>query len=764
MASTNESTDRAELVHGASAVRDLLARHLGPRAAEVTLEALPRLDGVDRFEHEIAGGRLVLRGTDAIALASAARDAAAELGADSSWDSRRWLELPEDLVDRPAIARATRLRDRYYLNFVTFGYTTPFWGWDRWEREIDWMALHGITMPLMAIAHEVVLTATYRELGLTEARIAEWIGGATHFPWTWMGGTNEWGGPLPADWMERHLDLARRVLERQRALGMTPVLPGFAGHVPPELAGDAARTIEWQGWRTPVLEAATPEFARIAAVFYRHQRELLGTDHHYAVDPYIESVPPSGEPSVLSATAAGIFGAMRAADPDAVWVLQGWPFHYHSGFWTEERVQAFLEPVPVDAMLLLDLWAEHAPMWRRSGALWGRRWLWCAVHNFGARPALFGDLDGLRRDLVGVQSDPERGELVGFGLTMEAIENNAVFYELATDLVWQPVQSADAWLARFVRGRYGIDAPAALEAWRMLTATLYAPGRTRSIPSPVIARPWSASAPFASQRLAGEFIDTAAPERQSANIDAENDPSVLGDLARIGDAIELLGEVARLDGADRETVERDLVELAGHVIAQHARLAIRGILAGASTGDPAEIEREASVLDAALVELDALAATRPEGLVGRWIADARSWATTRDEAAALERDARRLVSVWGHQTSGLHDYSGRHWSGLIRDLYRPRWRAWSSWLGAAARDARTPDVDALRAEIIRIEEDWAAARQPYPTTTTGDPVAAATDAVAARRADLERLRSAAAGDPSIRAHHQRSDRKEHSAP
>ncbi|WP_308798084.1 alpha-N-acetylglucosaminidase [Agromyces silvae] len=756
MASTTGMSDgavRTAPAHEASAVRELLTRHLGARADEVVLEPLPRLDGVDRYEHEIAGGRLILRGTDAITLAVAARDAAAELGSGSSWDSPRWLDLPARLDDRPPIARATRLRTRYYLNFVTYGYTAAYWDWDRWEREIDWMALHGITMPLMAIAHEAVLTETLRELGLSDARIAEWIGGAAHFPWTWMGGTNEWGGPLPADWTTRHLQLARRVLERQRALGMTPVLPGFAGHVPPELAADAARTIEWQGWTTPVLDAREPEFARIAEVFYRHQHELLGTDHHYAVDPYIESVPPSGEVADLAETSAGIFGAMRVADPNAVWVLQGWPFHYHSGFWTEERVRAFLDPVPNDAMLLLDLWAEHAPMWRRSEALWGRRWLWCAVHNFGGRPALFGDVAGLRRDLTEVQSDAARGELVGFGLTMEAIENNAVFYELATDLVWQPTPGADDWLARFVRARYGVDAPAALEAWQILTATLYAPGRTRSIPSPVIARPWSASAPFAGQRLAGEFIDTAAPERQSANIDAENDPAVLGDLATIADAVELLATVAGLDGVDRRPLERDLVELAGHVVAQHTRLAIRGILAGASSSDASAIERSAEALDAALLELDALAATHEESLVGRWLADARAWGSTAEEAAALELDARRLISVWGRQTSGLHDYSGRHWSGLIRDLYRPRWRAWSSWLAAAARDAAPPDVDVLRAAIVRIEETWATGREPYPSTTSGDPVAAAVAAILARRADLERLRSTPPGDPGVQEHH-----------
>ena len=40
---------------------------------------------------------------------------------------------------------------RYYMNTCTFGYSTAFWSWERWQREIDWMALNGINTPLTAV-------------------------------------------------------------------------------------------------------------------------------------------------------------------------------------------------------------------------------------------------------------------------------------------------------------------------------------------------------------------------------------------------------------------------------------------------------------------------------------------------------------------------------------------------------------------------------------------------------------------------------------
>ena len=46
---------------------------------------------------------------------------------------------------------ATKLSDNFYMNYCTFSYTTAFWDWKRWEREIDLMALSGINMPMAMV-------------------------------------------------------------------------------------------------------------------------------------------------------------------------------------------------------------------------------------------------------------------------------------------------------------------------------------------------------------------------------------------------------------------------------------------------------------------------------------------------------------------------------------------------------------------------------------------------------------------------------------
>lgn len=698
--------------------------------------------GTDHVTVAASAGQLRIDASSASSAAVGLAHALEHLvGADLSWDGAPLIEVPSALPDLAPQRLETALHVRYHLNPVTFGYTMAFWGWESWEQHIDWMALHGVTHPLNLVGHELVLVRVLRDLGMERDAAAQFVGGPAFLPWTTMGITHDVGAALSDEALEARAQLGRQIAERERELGMTVVLPGFGGQLPAELIG-TDRVIEWQGWQNSIADPSDPLFARAAASLHRHQQELLGSDHHYAVDPYIESLPPTTSPRQLAEHAEAIYAAMRDADPDAVWILQGWPFHYRADYWTEERVLSLLSRVPDDRLILLDLWGEHAPMWERTASMYGRRWLWCLTHTFGGRFGLFGDLASLHEDLEGVRSTASagtRGRLEGFGITSEALDDNAVVYELATRALWSPMPSLDQWLQAYTRRRYGTDAREVREAWDLIARTLYGPGRTRSTPSPLIARPWSRELPFAAQRLAGEALpDADGPP--SANIDAENDQEMLGALAALARAVRTLLPLLQ-EPEHRDALEHDLAQLTIHIGAQSSRAPLRAIHAAAATGDGVRIRREAGALEALILAVDAVAATRPELLVGRWIADARRNAGTDAQLAdALERDARSLISVWGEQDSGLHDYSARHWSGSLTDLHLPRWKAWASWLASGAEGCATePDPEQLHTEIRRLEEQWRNSTAPYSETPHGDLATAIIHLLDLAECDLPRL-------------------------
>lgn len=47
-----------------------------------------------------------------------------------------------------------------------------------------------------------------------------------------MGNIRGFGGPLSTNWHNRTIHLQHQILRRMRDLGIVPVLPAFAGHVP----------------------------------------------------------------------------------------------------------------------------------------------------------------------------------------------------------------------------------------------------------------------------------------------------------------------------------------------------------------------------------------------------------------------------------------------------------------------------------------------------------------------------------------------------
>ena len=67
---------------------------------------------------------------------------------------------------------------------------------------------------------------------------------------------------------------------------------------------------------------------------------------------------------------------MTAADPAAVWVMQGWLFVSSPDFWQPAQVKAYLGSVPNDRMVILDLMSEISPVWSKTANYYGKLWIW----------------------------------------------------------------------------------------------------------------------------------------------------------------------------------------------------------------------------------------------------------------------------------------------------------------------------------------------------------------------------------------------------
>jgi alpha-N-acetylglucosaminidase len=72
---------------------------------------------------------------------------------------------------------------RYYQNVRTASYTSAWWSWNRWQREIDWMAMNEINLPLAYTGQKAIWQRVYLALGLTQQDIDEHFSGPAFFAW-----------------------------------------------------------------------------------------------------------------------------------------------------------------------------------------------------------------------------------------------------------------------------------------------------------------------------------------------------------------------------------------------------------------------------------------------------------------------------------------------------------------------------------------------------------------------------------------------------
>jgi alpha-N-acetylglucosaminidase len=107
-----------------------------------------------------------------------------------------------------------------------------------------------------------------------------------------------------------------------------------------------------------------------------------------------------------------------------------------------------------------------------------------------------------------------------------------------------------------------------------------------------------------------------------------------------------------------------------------------------------------------ILEQDSTLARQPDMCVDTWLDDAAGLAGDDDNIRKLyRRNAAQLITVWGDSVAsnlrGLHDYSHREWSGLLRELYYQRWKA---FFDSELRGALKPDYYLMETEWVRRRE------------------------------------------------------------
>ena len=686
---------------------DFIERVIPGKSAAFLIEPIAQDNGKDAFELDNRDGKIVLRGSNGLSVAAALNYyLKTYCFCDIGWNGTN-LKLPANLpAVNSKIHKSTPYQYRYYLNYCTFNYTMAWWNWERWQKEIDWMALNGINMPLAITGEEAVWQDVYKSMGFTDKELDAFFSGPAYFSWFWMGNIDAWGGPLPQHWMDSHKALQKKILERERLFGMKPVLSSFTGHVPPSFKDRFPKAkVKKTNWDAGfpdvyILDPDDELFESIGKKYIEAQTKEFGTDHLYSADTFNENVPPTNDSTYLDGMSKKVFRSMTAADPKAVWVMQGWMFHYNNKFWQPQQIKALLNAVPDDQMIVLDLYSDAHPVWNRTEAYYGKPWIWSMLQNFGGNISLFGRMRHVAADPAIALHDPESKNMTGIGVTPEGIEQNPALFALMLENVWRDTPiDADAWVSNYARRRYGQTNTNADNAWHILLNTVYSGGLTEGGPeSIIVARP-----------TMQKTIDRVLTK-------LNYDPQQLAKAWEL--LVNATDSLKQSDG-----FQYDLIDVTRQVLANYATPLQQKMASAYKSGDKEAFKQYSTAFLQLMDDMDALLSTRKDFLLGKWINEARANGITEKEKNLYEFNARDLVTLWGDKESGLREYSNRQWAGLIKGYYKPRWELYFSQLNKSLATNTAFDDKAFDAQVKNWEWQWVNKHDnAYPDVAKGDGV------------------------------------------
>ena len=585
---------------------------------------------------------------------------------------------------------------RYYLNTCAFGYSMTSWTWTRWQQEIDWMALHGINMPLQLVGMEEVwrkfLTMEdengNRKYGYDEESAKAFVAGPAFIAWWAMNNLEGWGGTGSGTksggtwagaggvqddaWYVRQTKLAGKIVEAQRALGMQPVLPGWSGMVPTNFASKSGYATRGNGgnWagdfvRPLLLSVSNDNYAEIAADYYACLKEVMGESQYYSMDPFHEG----GGAGTMEDYEA-LYAAMEAAKPGSQWVIQQWQ-------WSATQKYS-LTAVPAGRLVVLDLFSDGSPAFDNYNGYAPQDAVFCAIPNFGGRSGLMGRLQNLTDNYFKFKG--KYASIKGIGTAPEAIEQTPVTYDLIFQLPWMNGVKPDVakWVDNFAVARYGQDNAVVKEAWSLLRQgplNYGADGIQGPVEDVWAARPNLDAKPASYWgKTLNHAGGTYTKARRQMLIDATD---------------KLLSQHEVLGLAEGSVYESnynyDLVEFGGAVMADYAYDLLLGIRAAKDAAgedfatDATYMARRDAFLQL-ILDVDAFKGTNLNFRLGKWTQEARDAAGEVEGATTATPDwyeynnARTIVSTWSSPNTNLNDYSYRSWQGLMKDLYYPRWR------------------------------------------------------------------------------------------
>ncbi len=563
-----------------------------------------------------------------------------------SWCGNRNIVIDKLTMFSGEYSKSVLQKFRVYMNYCTLDYSMCWWNFERWEKEIDFMAMNGINMPLAVIGSEAILYETLIDFGFTKEEALSSISGPAFWAWQLMTNITGYLPPPSEKYIYERLSLGKKILKRYIEFGMYPIQQGFSGHVPVLLKKKCNVKVYMQkGWngfaKTAQLNPLDPFFKVFGLAYLNKLKKLMGFHHYVACDPFHEGTPPKKGKKYLNAVGKAISSLYTEFDSKSVWVMQAWSMR-----------KDIVNAVSKDKLLLLDLNSQKTA---ENDNMWGYPVVAGMLHNFGGKNAMQGKLKQHCSNNYAILKQ-NGANVVGSGLFMEGIEQNPVVYDLQFELLCTDKKiDFDLWIKNYIQRRYGKYNKHIAAAWDLMIHSCYKDFgyEENAVGSAIASRPQLIPYSTGPCCRAKVFYDEKIFEQAAKEFVLASD-----------------------DFKYSDGYQYDLCDIIRQMLSNRFYTNQLDFAAAFKRKDINRLEKISENQLQLLLDTDSITSCRSEMCLSRWINDALNLASDDAEKRYFNLNARALITLWGDINSDnylLYDYSWREWSGLIKDYYYVRW-------------------------------------------------------------------------------------------
>lgn len=464
---------------------DFIGR-LAPQVKDrFTYEIIEKTDKRDFYGYKEKDGKIHLYGTDKVCVAKAFGKYVQNCtGKCTAPFCAEKLTITQAVLPDEEFSEYIDQKWRVFGDY-TF-YSNEAWRWDfeEWEYFLDILAINGINMAVNLVGNEGLCFYTLLKMDYPQSFALEFISGPAFYAWQMSNRFDNYVPDKSFEHIERSLEMGKKIVQRMKDLGITPVLSTFSGLVPmitPKLfdSKQVAITDKWAGFaKTYKLRIDSVNFRRFFLKYLELQEEHIGHSDFFLCNQMCASSIGTKKKEIahIENSARELDRAMDFFNENATLV-----------FTSEGYRKEFADRISRCDVLVFDI---DSSMHEKTDFFSGHEFILGNSQHNNSHNSMQGDITEVAENQYIICKE-KCSNCAGTGLFPESLRQNPMFFSLSFDALTENKKiNLDNWYKKYELARYGKTDDNSSERLALYLKTCYSSEHSAvSVGSAICTRP-----------------------------------------------------------------------------------------------------------------------------------------------------------------------------------------------------------------------------------------------------------------------------------